>query len=240
MFGIFQKFPFLLAGVSERKDGTMKISGDKEKDRISLENRRKFFEKFGVKESEVVNPLLSHGSEVLFVGKNEAKDYIKGFDGFVAKEKRLFLTITVADCLPVFFFDEKTGLFGLAHAGWRGIYGNILENMIGLMREKGAETKNILAGIGPGISFCHFEVKEDFLPNFKKYFSSPNVLRVANGKNFLNLKEIAKLKLMQEGLLFENIGISQECTFCQEKKYFSFRREGKENLKTMVAVIGKL
>lgn len=240
MFKIFQKFPSLLAEVSEKKDGTMKISGKKEKDGISWENRRKFFEKLGIKKSEIVNPLLSHSSKVLFVGKDEVADCIQGFDGFVVKDNGLFLTITVADCLPVFFFDPETGLLGLAHAGWRGIYGNILENTIDLMEEKGAKAGNILVGIGPGISFCHFEVGEDFLPNFKNYFPRPNVLRIANSKIFLNLKEIAKLKLIQRGLSTENIEISQECTFCQEKKYFSFRREGKENLKTMVAVMGKL
>ena len=47
-----------------------------------------------------------------------------------------------------------------------------------------------------------------------------------NSKYFVNLQGIAKNKLESEGILKKHIKVSEDCTYCQFERYFSFRREG--------------
>ena len=47
-----------------------------------------------------------------------------------------------------------------------------------------------------------------------------------NSKYFVNLQGIAKNKLENEVIVKKHIKVSEDCTFCQYERYFSFRREG--------------
>lgn len=60
------------------------------------------------------------------------------------------------DCVPLFFFDKKRKIIGLAHAGWRGTLSDIGGKMINLMkREFGSELSDIIVGVdllsGPAV-----------------------------------------------------------------------------------------
>lgn len=228
MFKIFQKYSNIILAISEKEDGAMKLSD---------ENRRRFFKKFGIKDNLAVRADLVNGNAVGIVSNQQSGKIIKKTDGLITADKNLFLTITVADCLPVFVYDPKKEIIGLVHAGWRNLAGNILEKTIEKMSENfGSLPKDILVGIGPGISQCHFEVKEDVLKKFKHYFK--NALIKRDDRVFLDLKKIAKIQLINSGIKEENIEISPECTFCLPEKYFSFRRDRPKTPQTMIAVIG--
>ena len=230
MFKIFQKYSNIIPAVSEKKDGAMKLSAD---------NRRRFLEKFGIEENLAIRADLVHGNAVGIVSNQQSGKIIKKTDGLITTDKNLFLTITVADCLPIFIYEPEKEIVGLIHAGWRNLAENILEKTIKKMNENfGSLPENILIGIGPGISQCHFEVKNDLLKEFRPYLEE--TLRKSNGKNFLDLKKIAEIKLINSGLKKENIEISSECTFCLPEKYFSFRRDKPKEPQTMLAVIGRI
>ena len=100
----------------------------------------------------------------------------------------------------------------------------------------GSQPQNILAGIGPGIDNCHFEVKENVLNRFKEFL--PAALIKRKNKTYLDLKKIAVIQLLESGLLKEHNEVRPECTFCLNKRYFSFRREQTDPLETMLAVAG--
>ena len=95
--------------------------------------------------------------------------------------------------------------------------------------------KDLLGGIGPGIGACHFEVREDFLPKFKSYHNA--ILR-KDGKNYINLKDIAKKQLEAAGLKQKDIDISPICTYCRSDKYFSFRRDKSKPVQAMMVIAG--
>ena len=257
MFEIFKKYPDLIVAVSEKKDGTMRLTGDVLYDKKMVKNRERFLKKFGISDELVVRAGLVHGNRVHPVSSQEAGKIIEKTDGLITADKNLFLTITVADCLPIFIYDPENEIVGLVHGGWRNLAGNILALTIKKMTENfGSISGDILAGIGPGISQCHFEVKEDLLREFKildckrplqkssdrTIFGSTlaaDALLEKDGKYFLDLKKIAKIQLMNLGVKEENIEISPECTFCLKDKYFSFRREMPKIPQTMMAVIGR-
>lgn len=229
------KYKNLVWGVSEKSDGNMKFNGD-ENDNLVAKNRKQFFTKFRVDYNKVVSADLQNRDNIKVADGGDAGEFIKNTDGLVTDEKNLFLTITVADCLPIYFFDSKKEVVGLVHIGWREAKKNIVSEMIKLMiKNFSSNPEDILIYIGPHIQKCHFEVRDDMINKFKEYKHA--VIRRDN-KVFINLSEVVTMQLLEVGILSKNIEISQECTYCSENKYFSYRRDKPKNLEAMVAYIG--
>lgn len=234
MFKVFDGYPGLVSSLSVKGDGQMKMGGDQAQDRTALANRRRFFDALGIEESQIVCANLAHGKRVLSVNHQDRGRTMVKTDGLVSAERNLFLSLTVADCLPVFLYDPAKGTLGLVHAGWKGLEKGILAAAI--ERFKNSLKGNILVGIGPGIGPCHFEVQNDVREKFRGFWGEALVGR--DGKTFLDLKKIAFQQLLSLGLKGENIEISSECTFCLENKYFSARRDKPLKIEAMVTVIG--
>lgn len=229
------KYKNLVWGVSEKSDGNMKFNGD-ENDNLVAKNRKQFFTKFRVDYNKVVSADLQNRDNIKVADGGDAGEFIKNTDGLVTDEKNLFLTITVADCLPIYFFDSKKEVVGLVHIGWREAKKNIVSEMIKLMiKNFSSNPEDILIYIGPHIQKCHFEVRDDMINKFKEY---KNAVIERDNKVFINLSEVVTMQLLEVGILSKNIEISQECTYCSENKYFSYRRDKLKNLEAMVAYIG--
>ena len=90
-------------------------------------------------------------------------------DGLITCERHVPLTILIADCLPVFFASRDGVAIGLAHAGWRGTHGNISGKMVRRFEtEFAVPPSELLVWIGPGISRCCFQVKDDVWGPFQQ------------------------------------------------------------------------
>ncbi|KKP68765.1 MAG: hypothetical protein UR66_C0003G0030 [Candidatus Moranbacteria bacterium GW2011_GWE1_35_17] len=207
----------------------MKLLGDD----FNNENRSKFFKKNKINKRKVISAGMIHGNKAVIV-TSKSPQIIPGADALVSKDD-LFLAITIADCVPVYFYDEKNKVIGLAHAGWRGIIGDIAGNTLREMLKLGAKTEKIKVVLGPGIRKCHFEIKEDILDNFKKY---PQAIILKEDKIFADLFGIIKKQLLNFEIKEENIFESGECTFENKEKFFSYRRDKPEVVEVMMAVIG--
>jgi YfiH family protein len=237
LFKIFQQFSNLTIVLSEKKDGSMKIVGDIQSAKIITGNRRRFFEQLGIGEENTVAADIVHGSEVKIIGSKDKNKTILRTDGLLTEERGLFLTLTVADCLPIFLYEKKTGIIGLIHAGWRPLSKNILGEAIAKIKGLGGLPKNVVVGIGPGISKCHFEIKDDVVEVFADFHQMAMERR--GGKLFLDLKEITRLQLLRLGLKEANIEVSPECTSRLEDRYFSARRDKPKEIQAMAAVFGQ-
>ena len=238
MFSIFDDYKNLVVALSEREDGPMKLSGNDLKDKAIIKNRKRFLNKLGIDIDSVVSAGLGHTNTVKIVTTQNRGELILKTDGLATNEKNLFLSVTVADCLPIFLYDPEKEVVALIHGGWRNLAQNILASAAReFINNFGSRPETILAGIGPGISQCHFEVKEDVSVKFQQFL--PETLKIKNGKMFLDLKKIVKLQLLNLGLKEKNIEINPECTFCLIDKYFSYRRDHPTFPETMLAVIGR-
>jgi hypothetical protein len=220
-FSVFNNFP-LKFGISEKSDG----------DLTAADNRRIFFERQGIDEKNIVRLGQIHSATVVKVDDTHRGKIIPNADGLVTEDENLFLTVTVADCFPVYFYNPVLNFIGLVHSGWRGTVANIAGEAVKVMGTKPAD---LIAGIGPGIQACHFEIKEDVLEKFAKY---PKAIIYREGKIFINLPNIIIQQLTDAGLKTANIENCGECTFCKKEKYFSFRRDRPKNVQAMVAYIG--
>ena len=231
---VFETYPGLCYGFSERSDGAMNLEPGASA--AEIENRRRFLRTFNIPLTETVAPALKHTTAVAQVSASDRGNVIPNVDALVTGDSKVFLTATGADCFPVFFFDPKNHAVGLAHAGWRGIVGGIVPNTINAMVHNfGSDPRQILAAVGPGIQQHHFEIKADAVESFAEY---PNFLLQTEGTMVVDLSGILIFQLKQAGLLAANIYVSPHCTYCEVDKYFSFRRDKPKRVEPMLSFIG--
>lgn len=151
-------------------------------------------------------------------------------DGLYTTEPNLLLTMNYADCVPLYFYSIKNEVVGIAHAGWRGTVMNIGGKMV---REWdkifSVNTNDIQVMIGPSIGKCCYEVDESVM-NEVRHVHPHNEEAVAintkKGKYQLDLKELNRRLLIEEGIPAGNINVSDVCTSCSNHLFFSHRKDG--------------
>ena len=220
-------------GLSEKADGAMNIRLPI-LDKQCLQNRKVYFDKLGIDLSSVVSANLIHETNVVVVDEKDKGQIILDTDGLITDKRNIILTVTVGDCVPIYFFDEKKNIVGLAHAGWRGVVKNISKALIEKMTsEFGSNPADVAVHIGPPLQKCHFEIKEDIESQFENEF----IVR-EDGIMKVDLLSIIKKQLLSLGVELENISSSDECTYDEIDKYFSYRRDKPEKTESMIAYIG--
>lgn len=138
------------------------------------------------------------------------------------------LTILTADCLPIVLADHAGTVLGVAHAGWRGLAGGVLEACLESMRLKSPQAEKWRAWIGPGIGPTAFQVGEDVREAFEGYGADRVGMFVsdpaAKGKWFANLPALARWRLQSLGVdEIEDCGL---CTMTDaQRRFFSYRRD---------------
>lgn len=128
--------------------------------------------------------------------------------------------IHTADCLPVFFSNEKGSRVALAHAGWRGLLQGVLENTLACF-EPG---EFVYAWLGPAISQAHFEVGEEVFQQFvtNDIAAECAFTATSDGKYLCDLYAIARQRLESGGRCAVYGG--EYCTF-KDPRFFSYRQE---------------
>lgn len=178
-------------------------------------NRQVVQDFFGV--NTILYPQQSHGIEVALITKENKK--VNGVDALITKEKNIGLAVCHADCQAALFYDPEHDAIGVAHAGYKGLVNNIYKNVLVKMQEAfGTKPENVVVCISASLGPEHAEYI-----NYKKEF--PEELWIYQKNNHFNLWDIAKKLLTQSGIQEQNIEITEDCTFCNKKDYFSYRRE---------------
>jgi len=222
----------VIVGLSQRNDGSMIWGNRLPVDETVRANRDRFFIEKGIDPSRVIAGGVVHGTDVARVSDKEAGQYLLNIDALVTNIPNLFLSITAADCMPLYFYDPCTHSIGIAHAGWRGMVGGAIENIINaLQKTLQAKNSEIQVIIGPHIRSCHFEVLE----NVALEFQAQSVER-RDGKLFVSLAHEATTRLTTLGI--SQIVQSSQCTYCQAATFYSARHDRSNPLQGMAAYIG--
>jgi len=234
-FDILNKCQSIQTFFSQRKDGSMKLTTDPALKEMISSNRIRFFLENSINQKRVVSAEIVHGNKINKVVEDDGGKTINNADGLITQDKNIFLSITSADCLPIFLFEPEKEIIGMIHAGWRSLEKNIIQNAAQKIKELGGKPENILAGIGPAICQKHYGVGSEIAEKFAGY---PETIKNDGGKIYLNIKKIALLQLLEWGVKKKNIEISPECTFELPRQYFSARRDQKKEVEAMVSLIG--
>ena len=182
----------------------------------------------GIKTSDLITLKQMHSSDVINITERIEPDENEG-DSMVTSKEGICLGILTADCAPILFGDFEKKIIGAAHAGWKGLYGGIVENTLENMVQIGAKIKNICVAIGPCIQKNNYEVGIEFYERFIKKDRTYNKFFLKeNNKILFDLPGSISFRLHLQGI--RNIQSLNKCTFSEKKNYFSFRRNQKNKL----------
>lgn len=193
-------------------------------DAKNSEDMKNFSDEYGFNHDNLVYNTQVHGADVRIVelGADVAENG-KEADGLITSLQATPLLIFTADCVPVVFYDKNQGVVALAHAGWRGTYGNIAGEMVNIMTNKyGCKAEDIKTIIGPSISVDNYEVSYDLIEKFSA-LEVPNYYKEVDGKYYLDLWKLNKELLKKCDILEDNIKIIDFCTVRDNDKFFSYR-----------------
>ena len=193
-------------------------------DAKNSEDMKRFSGEYGFNYDNIVYNTQVHGVDVRIVeSEADITDNGKESDGLITNLRNTPLLIFTADCVPVVFYDKKQGVVALAHAGWRGTYGNIAEEMVNIMIDKyNCKVEDIKTIIGPSISVDNYEVSCDLIEKFSA-LEVQDYYKENDGKYYLDLWQLNKELLKKCGILEDNIKIIDFCTVRDNDKFFSYR-----------------
>jgi len=227
----------LIVGFSTRLNGNLALHvGDDVKNVIK--NRETLANKLHVPFTWWTSAEQIHDNKVAIITNNERgkgstayDDSIKGIDGMITNQPNILLTAFFADCIPVYFYAKEEGVIGLAHAGWKGTSKNIVKEMIKKLKFNFAiNIIKLKVALGPGIRSCCYEVDEpvkNTISSLLPVSKTDLVLKPSNknGHYQLDLHEVNKQLLLEEGVIEENILTTNFCTSCNNDLFFSHRKE---------------
>lgn len=142
-------------------------------------------------------------------------------DAAVTKNRELPLAILTADCVPIVICNIQGDEIAAIHAGWKGLVTGIIENTVAKLSRT---AENYMAWIGPAICQKCYATSNEVYQNFiLRYNFLEAAFMHANEQCFANLPQIAQLILNKLGIT--QVNLSNACTFEENNKYYSYRRE---------------
>ena len=144
-------------------------------------------------------------------------------DAAVTRAPERVAVVLTADCMPVFLSDVEGTRVGIAHAGWRGMAGGVIENTV---RAMDVDPARVVAWMGPAIGPGAFEVGEDVFEAFTAV--NPRAREAFRpdrpGKYYADLYALARQRLAAIGVT--RVSGGGFCTFNDSARFFSYRRGG--------------
>jgi YfiH family protein len=201
-----------------------------------IENRRRFCRALGVDFDTCTFGQQVHGSTVRLVrdsdvgaGRITWDDGLPGTDGLVVAQPGVAAAVVVADCVPIVLYDPEQHGAAVVHAGWRGTAAGIAAQAVRLLAsECGSRPDSIVAGIGPAIGWCCYEVSEEVVDALRHGFRYDGpVAGERGGRWYADLAEANRQQLVGAGLSRARVELSGLCTSCRSEDFYSERRLGR-------------
>ncbi len=228
--GIKNCFSTKHGGVSEGEFTSMNLGRNRGDNEENVDkNYDLICEAVGLNRDKLVGGNQTHSNNVKVVTSENIGVSIPNNDGLITNEKGLVLVTAHADCVPVFFYDRVKEVVAMVHSGWRSTLSNISKSTLDTMKaEFGSNPQDILVGVGASICYDCFEVEKDVLDMFLNEYDFAKGLykEKGQGKYLIDLKKIIQNQLVIEGVLENNIDITDVCTMCTEDMFFSHRLHG--------------
>lgn len=138
--------------------------GSKDDPAAVEENRRRAADHFGARGDDLLTCHQIHSANPLFA--DGRWDHRPEGDAVVAATPGLVCGALSADCAPVLLVDPQARIVAAAHAGWRGALSGIVARTVEMIVARGADTRRMVAAIGPCIGPVSYEVGPEFRQTF--------------------------------------------------------------------------
>ncbi len=216
-----------IAPFREKGDGLVDHLSD-----TILSNRDTFLSEIQITREQLVELKQFHTDKVVLVQNRDCGvGYIAVADAMITGQKGVALSIVTSDCLPVFFHDPVLDVLAVAHAGWRGVYAQIVPKTLTRMHsEYGSNPAGVLVWIGPHIakdSYCFGESHFNDSPA-NEYFESLGGVDHKDGLFCVDLAHIVRTQLIKAGVLEKNIEVSDVDTK-HDDRFYSYQNGDRTN-----------
>jgi polyphenol oxidase len=196
-----------------------------------LRNRQIFYDAVKISKENIAFQSQIHSATVKIA---DTPGIYSDCDALITDKKNIFLTVSIADCVPIFLYDRVNHVVAAIHSGWQGSSKKIVLKTIDQMSIKyGTNSENIFAHIGYSAGACCYEVGSDVAEIFGEGFIIPK----SADKFHLDLKKFNKNLLFSAGVPDKQIEVSKFCTICNPNFLHSYRRDGKKSGR-MMGIIG--
>lgn len=199
-------------------------SKEPEMQNIIEENRKMFCEELGITQENFIYPEQRHTDTVAVA--ELGKTYYPEADALILTNHEQAVFLNFADCTPLIAYDKKQNIGAVIHAGWKGTVGRIgTKTILKMMDDFNTDIRDVRVAIGPAISVCCYEVKEDvFNMSMVSVKNNKGLYEIRDGKIYVNLKEINKRQLEELGVKY--VDVCPYCTSCNNDLFYSYRKEG--------------
>ena len=208
-------------------------------------NREAFCAEHGILLSRLVLPRQTHGVEILNVDSSflelpaqEQEQRLQGVDALITQSRGVCLGIQTADCVPVLLYDAVRDVIGVAHCGWRGTVGRLAAKCALQMGAcYGSKPSDLVVSMGPSISAANYPVGEELMEPFEEAQFPIGLLFQRNAESLrfhLDLERAIVWQLKQIGVKGEQMAHCGVCSFGNSERYFSARRLGIADRKSVV------
>ncbi len=133
-------------------------------------------------------------------------------DGHLATEKGIALSVSVADCVPV-FIAHPSGAVAILHSGWRGTAARIIDSGLAEFAKRKIAPDELLMHLGPGICGRCYEVSAEVRAQLTG--------ETANRAGNVDLRSLLAEHAHEAGV--QHISVSPYCTKCDNDRFFSHR-----------------
>jgi YfiH family protein len=199
-----------------------------------LINRALLAKATGIEKERFLYASQVHSGDVKIIDSNAIENGVLSqnprTDATITALPGICLMVMVADCVPVLLFDPVRKVSAVIHAGWRGTVHQITSNTIhAMVKHFGCNPVDILAGIGPSIGACCYEVGEDVREFVAQSFGTTAgylIQQPDSVKPHFDLWYANHKQLTDNGVKPGNIETSGLCTRCHSETFFSSRASG--------------
>ncbi len=200
---------------------------------VVIYNRKILCQAIGAKIDDIVAAQQVHGHDIAVVDSRHAgrgafsgETALLETDGLITGEPGLLLATFYADCIPIFILDPVKRVIAVIHAGWKGTAARIGSQAVEKMAKTfGTDPAHCLAGIGPAIGPCCYEVDEPVIRIWKKEFSwwQDVLLDNKTDRAKLDLWASNQKIMIEAGIKADNVEVAHICSCCNQQMLFSYR-----------------
>lgn len=189
------------------------------------ENRRRAVDRLGLGDAPLCTVYQCHGVDCVTVTAPWLRHQTPRADAMVTNRRGVVLGVLTADCVPVILADHDARVIGVAHAGWKGALGGVVEAAVEAMIGLGATPLDIVAVTGPSIGPKSYEVGAEFRAEFIAADPHNDDFFITASRAGHYLFDLAGYVIGRLDKL--DIGIVQTLphdTYADERRFFSYRR----------------
>ncbi len=211
-------------GASSGLYGDLNVGIGSRDDPLAVSENRRLAAQAVIADAPLQTVYQVHGSDVATLAGPLSAGERPQADAMVTAVPGLLLGILTADCAPVLLADERAGVIGAAHAGWKGALAGVTDTTIAAMEALGADRARISAAVGPCIAQASYEVDAAFHARFVEADGANDVFFAGgrDDRHQFDLEGYVAARLAAAGVT--RVACLGRDTYRLEARYFSYRR----------------